>query len=426
MPNLWPPPKDEIEAHVRAGKTATQIGALYGRNRDAVTRLMSKLGIDREALKPVPSPPEPDPAPVDPVLERQELLERTRALRLEASALKEVAGEKSLRATLEKIIRDVVPAYDPPPAYDRRGIVPSQNASEETIILKFSDWHAYELVTLARTRGLNAYTASIMGARVKRVVDSAIKIKQRMERGGGWRLPRLVIGANGDFISGTIHELERHSDAPSVVHAAYGCANVLASAIRDLSAHFPEVEVFCTAGNHGRMPDARRMQQKDPGRNWDTVIYYFAYEMLRNCPNVRFHIPDSYSVGFEVEGWNFLQTHGHDVKSWNSIPWYGLNRLVSNINALEASRGVTIHHYLFGHFHEASSLPHAAGESFINGSLIGGNEFSMNALGKMGKPCQWMLGVHKEHGVTFRFPLSAASVTEESPRYDVEPWRATA
>ena len=156
------------------------------------------------------------------------------------------------------------------------------------------------------------------------------------------------------------------------------------------------------------------------------MIYYFAKEMLRNVPHVRFHIPDSYSVGFEVEGWNFLMTHGHDVKSWNSIPWYGLNRLVSNINALEASRGVTIHHYLFGHFHEASSLPHAAGESFINGSLIGGNEFSMNALGKMGRPCQWMLGVHPVHGVTHRWPLSADRVTAESPRYNVEPWRESA
>ena len=39
----------------------------------------------------------------------------------------------------------------------------------------------------------------------------------RMERGGGWSFPRLVLGVNGDMMSGTIHEVERHSDAPNVI-----------------------------------------------------------------------------------------------------------------------------------------------------------------------------------------------------------------
>jgi len=122
-----------------------------------------------------------------------------------------------------------------------------------------------------------------------------------------------------------------------------------------------------------------------------------------------------------VEGWRFLQTHGHDVKSWNSIPWYGLNRLVTNINALEASRGTPIHHYLFGHFHTEASLPHAAGESFINGSLIGGNEFSINAMGKAGQPTQWLLGVHKTHGVTHRWPIRPLE-SDGVDGYGVQPW----
>ncbi len=61
--------------------------------------------------------------------------------------------------------------------------------------------------------------------------------------------------------------------------------------------------------------------------------------------------------------------------------------------------------YLIGHFHTATSMPSATGEVFVNGSLIGGTEYSVNALGKSDRPTQWLLGVHEEHGVTHRWPV---------------------
>lgn len=365
------------------------------------------------------------PAPtVDPVKAEQERIERRREIHAEAEAIKAVAGERSLRTYLESLVRETAKRYDAPPRYVPPRAKRGSDAVEETLLLEFSDWHAYELVDPERTRGFNAYDADTFGIRVKRVVDAALSIKARMERGGGWRFPRLVVGCNGDLISGTIHEVERHSDAPSVVHATYGCAMVLASAIRDLAAQFSEVEVFCTPGNHGRFPDAKRVQQKDPWRSWDTLIALFAREHLRALKHVTFHIPNAYSVMFSVEGWNFVQTHGHDVKSWNQLPYYGLNRMVSNVNALEASRGNTIHTYLLGHFHTSTSLPHAAGESFINGSLIGGTEMSINALGKSDRPSQWLLGVHKENGISHRWPLRADLGADEG--YEVQAWEKAA
>lgn len=350
----------------------------------------------------------------------EEQLQRTNLARHERDLLMASAGEKSLRATLEHLVTSVAQDFPAPPAY-KAPTVKLSEVVDETLVLMLSDWHLYETVDPERVRHLNAYDSKIAGRRVRTIVSSLIAIKRKMER-GGWRFPRLVVSLNGDLISGSIHEVERHSDAPSVVHAVYGAGLLLAQALRDLVAEFEEVEVFCTSGNHGRLPDARRVQQKDPLRSWDTLIAWMAKEHLRGCgERLRWHTPNSYSVMFEVEGWNFLQTHGHDVKSWNSIPWYGINRLVGNINALESARNVVVHHYLFGHFHTATSLPHAAGESFINGSLIGGTEFGVHGLGKADKPAQWLFGVHKDHGVTHRWPLLAeqAGATEG---YDVRPW----
>lgn len=366
--------------------------------------------------------PEPEPAPpMDPVEQERQRQEHLRTLKQQRDLLQAVAGEHSLRAYLEQLAVKTAPALPAPPKY--RPPSSSASATRESILMQWSDWHAYEVVKAERTRGFNAYDSVTFGARVRSLVETHLSIKRRMERGKGWVFPHCYLALNGDMVSGTIHEAERHSDAPNIVMAVYGCAHVLASAIRDVAGDYETVTCYGTTGNHGRFPDARRMQQKDPLRSWDAMIYILAREMLRNCPNVTLHLPDAYSVAFDVEGFTFLQTHGHDIKSWNSIPHYGINRYVGNINALEASRQKKISYFLFGHFHEESSLRHAAGESFINGSLIGGTEYGINALGRSAPPCQWMLGVHPEHGVTHRWPLRPDDTAEG---YEVMPWASEA
>jgi hypothetical protein len=396
---------------------------------DAVRMQYKKLVRDGRATTPAvgygppiltlpPAPPPPDPIEVE--RERQD---RVRKLREERDLLTAVAGEQALRAKLERVFRDIAPQVDPPPPY--RAPKGREDTVEETLVLHLSDWHSYEIVDAERTRGFGEYNAKIFGQRVRQIVEAHRSIKRRMERGGGWRFPRLVVALNGDLVSGTIHEVERHSDAPNIVLAVFGCAHVLAAALRDLAAEHEAVEVFCTSGNHGRLPDARRMQQKDPTRSWDTAIALYAREMLRGVPRVTFYIPNSYSVAYDVMGWRFLQTHGHDVKSWNQIPHYGINRMVGNLNALEASRGKPINYFLFGHFHNKTSLEHASGEWFINGSLVGGTEFSLAALGKSDKPCQWLLAVHPEHGVSHRWPLSGLA-PGDAAGYPVRPWDAAA
>jgi hypothetical protein len=409
------------------GKTYPECARIIGQEAGiklspaACKQKVREMGVLEE--QPTPPPPIPLPPPPDPAEVERERIERRKQLREERELLTAVAGERSLRSFLGKLVADAADRFDAPPPY--RAPKLTAKRTTETIVMQWSDWHAYEVVSAERTRGFGEYDARIFGQRVRQVIDSHLSIKARMEMGGGWRFPELVIGANGDFVSGTIHEVERHGDAPNVVLAVYGCARVMAQAIRDVSAHYERVRFYGTTGNHGRLPDARRMHQKDPTRNWDYLIYLMAQEMVRDCRNVEFFLPDSYSVAFDVEGWRFLQTHGHDVKSWNNIPHYGINRYVGNINALESARNQAIAYFLFSHFHNKTSLEHAAGEWFINGSLIGGTEFGVNALGKSDKPCQWMLAVHKEHGVTHRWPLSGLT-SRGAAGYDVKPWEKVA
>lgn len=355
----------------------------------------------------------------DPVDVERERLDRTRKLQAERDAIKALAGEKSFRGFLESLVRDVVDRLAPPPPYAPQAPLASLETTE-TLYLALSDWHAYEAVQPQRVMGLNQYDADVFGRRVRRVISTTLDIKARLER-GGWRFPRLVVGVNGDMLSGTIHEVERHSDAPNIVLAAFGCGRVLAEAVRDLSAHFEAVDVVCTSGNHGRLPDARKVQSKDPTRSWNTLVALVAATALEKHQNVRFHIPDSYHALIEIEGWRLYQTHGHGIKSQLGIPFYGLRRHAGNIVTISNLSETPVTYCVYGHFHSASSMPNVIGETFINGSLIGGTEYGIDSYGSVDRPRQLLLGFHAEHGVTHRWPILAGKGLE-GPGYAVRTW----
>jgi hypothetical protein len=259
-----------------------------------------------------------------------------RDMRLEKEVLMAVAGEKSLRYFLENLIREVAPRFNSiatPPL-----IKTGTETSKESILFVFSDWHGFESVSAERTMGFNEFNGPILAERVTRIVNAGLSIKKRAEKGKGWYFPDAHIALNGDFVSGTIHETERHSDSPNVVHSVFAVATLLASALHEIARQFPNVYVYGTPGNHGRFPDQKRVHHKDPTRNWDYLIYLFAMEKLQNIKNIKWKLPNSYFCQYEIEGWSFLQNHGHDIKQWNNLPHYGIDRFSRNTNALFSSR----------------------------------------------------------------------------------------
>lgn len=408
---------EQDDAAILAGKargeTFGQIGAALGRTEASCysrhNRLVKKGAIG-QGVEDVPTihilRSSAVIPPVDPIVAERERQQRVKLLKEERDLLKDVAGEQNFRDFLAALIEKVGHKLPPPPRYIPPKI--PRKSSKETMVMLLSDWHNGEVVSGEAMRGFNAFNKDVFSERVEKVIKAHLIIKSHNEAGGAYHYERCIVGLNGDFVSGTIHELEKHGDHENVVWAVYETGRKLAWALRELSPHYPRIDIFCTSGNHGRLPDARKVQQKEPTRSWDTMVYLIAKTALEDVKNITWTIPNSYSVAWEVYGWRFLQTHGHDVKSWNSIPFYGINRMVSNINALEAGRGSPIHYWLLGHFHTMSSMPHATGEMFVNGSIIGGNEFALNGLGKVDRPQQLLLAVHPEQGISGQWRLYAA------------------
>lgn len=91
--------------------------------------------------------------------------------------------------------------------------------------------------------------------------------------------------------------------------------------------------------------------------------------------------------------------------SWNGLPYYGVERKTRRITALGAVNGVIPNYYLYGHFHTSSSLQHTTGEVIMNGSWMSTDEYALEALGAYSEPFQWLMGVHKNYGITWRLPI---------------------
>lgn len=375
------------------------------RTEKAINRKIELLGLSGKRI--------PDGGPIvdrpDPVAAEAERQERRKVLREERELIQAVAGERSLRAYLDVLIRDVVTPWKEPPKPKPAPL--AADTVSETLHLHFSDWHFGQEVDAERTRGFNVFDSDIARRRVEQVVSSVRSIAARMRRGKGWAFPRLVVAVNGDLVTGTIHELERHSDGRNIVESVYACGRLLADALHCFATDFEQIDVYCTSGNHGRLPDAKRVQQNDPTRSWDTVAAMFAREMLRGCERIRIEIPYSYSVAYDIEGHTFLQQHGHDLRTFgsNPIPYYGMARYMGQMMALEAMRGGRISYFCVGHLHNGASIPGPSSgvKMFVNGSIIGGTEFSVNALGRSDRPMQMLLGVHRDHGVTHQWDILA-------------------
>lgn len=319
----------------------------------------------------------------------------------------EAVKELSFRELLQDVLGNVAQTLDAPPRYRSPRI--STNTVTESLLLCLSDWHADEIVRADAVFGLNEYNRDVMDRRIVRIRDTVLEIKERLES-GGHRFPTLVVSANGDMVSGTIHEVERHTDGPNIMQTSLRCGSKLAELIRDLSGHFEQVHVVCTSGNHGRLGDAKKVQTKEPTRSWDYLIYKYAEAMLAQCENVTFEVPDAWAVMFELEGKLFYQGHGHFVKSWNSVPFYGISRMTSRLGSVLSRHHQPIDYYLFGHFHIYGSIENAGGEYIINPPLIGPQEFGVHSFGDAVPPGQLLLGVHHRHGVTHRWRLAAEDV----------------
>lgn len=328
--------------------------------------------------------------------------------------LRSLERERIAADRIVEVARTAIRALPPvrPPAIPAH---PQKHRTRESAVLLNSCWHIGEVVRREEMGGLNGYDFPTFCSRLQHVVDSVVKFCTRTM--AGYDFDELHFIHTGDAVSGVIHDELIETNDLNIVEQAHLGALVTAQALRELCAAFPRVVFTGVVGNHGRTEKQKRWKGKAQV-NWDYVFYHYLACMLRDQPNITFNIPLSFWAGLQIRGWNFHVSHGDTAKSWNGIPFYGLNREAGKWTEIAAIENKVWHYYVRSHYHTSGTLQRPVGEMILNASLKGGDEYAMG-LSLFSDPVQTLFGVHERHGKTWQLGINAKSASEPTRyRYD--------
>jgi hypothetical protein len=127
---------------------------------------------------------------------------------------------------------------------------------------------------------------------------------------------------------------------------------------------------------------------------------------LQNEKRIKFYIPKAWWIIANVRGWDFLLLHGEDIKAWNGIPYYGVDRADARYTLLLQTINKSYHYMCCAHHHSHAEIDRPVGEKLINGAWPGGSMYSYKSLNTSSVPSQLFFGVHERKGITWRYKLT--------------------
>ncbi len=325
--------------------------------------------------------------------------------RLYRSALRDT----SLQDMMTVALRDTVQALPAHSSLSIRQPDPMMATGHHTAGLLLSDLHVGEVVNFEVTGGMNEYNLDIFRNRMGYLLDLVINLIDL--RRGKLDIPKLTILADGDFISGLIHDELLKTNQVNVMEQTMFAACIVAHIIMQLSHYFEEIHFSGTVGNHGR--NQQKREHKETYVNWDYICYQMIAQFLRDQENVTFDIPKSKWQITKIENVEFLHFHGDGIKMWAGFPWYGVNRAVKNLRESLTLGDRTFDAVALAHFHVPNRYEAPMGPWIVNGCVKGADEFALNALHSTIRPIQTLFFVHHRVGVLGDEPLYLDVAKEE-------------
>lgn len=261
-----------------------------------------------------------------------------------------------------------------------------------THVLHITDWHYGAVTKRDEVDGFGEFNPDIAETRIKFLAQSIIRKTEAQRH--GYNVPNLHIIGTADFISGGIHDELRVTNAFPEPVQAVKCGYALGAMIAMVAPYFERVAVdIVTLDNHGRL--TKKPQAAEGGlNNWCYVVAEIAKRHVAEFANVTMNIHAKPSALVAVGPERYLCFHGHQIKGWSGIPYYGLDRRV----AMEAVKRMGLPSVAFtklisGHLHHALN-----GMTWNLGGSLSGTDAFDHSCGRHAKPHQTGWFVHPKHG----------------------------
>lgn len=385
----------------------------------SIDLLRKRLSQEREyeGKTPVPDPgcPELDPTPEPPVpigieLRREQI--QIAGLKSQITRLeKELIQEQDFRRGMENLYSAKTEKVSWPLAtpHIRKGI-------SLTPILFTSDFQCGEVVRAEEIDGLNEYNLDEFCSRYGKMIFKTVNLAE--ESTGATDFPGIIYLRGGDAISGQIHEELCQTNDLSAIPACKLLFQQEKEGILRLRNKFGKVRVISLPGNHGRTT-LKSHSKKYGALNYETMLSWWLASAFESDCNVSFWTPQSADALFQVEGWNFLMSHGDRMGSRGGAGFVGpaatIARGHQKLYQNWTATGQHVDCILTGHLHTSLKLE----RGYANGSLVGYGEYARDLRALPAPAMQWLLFIHREMMVSHAFELQLSdrpfrSINDES------------
>jgi len=326
----------------------------------------------------------------------QEVLHlRKRVADLETKILSIREGEGELKELFNSLGNAVETAIPFPVQYKPKDLIVD---SPVEAVLQCTDWHYGANQLADEIERFGEFSPDICRERVMdKLVSTYINWVELHRK--AYQCDTLRIVGTGDLISGDIHDELKITNAFPTPVQSVKVAYLFSDMIQCLAPHFKEIVVdFITADNHGRM--TKKPQSKEEGlNNFGYIVAHLAKERLKSHNNVKFNIHPVMQAVIHIQNTSYLTMHGHQIKGWAGIPFYGIERKVGKeaqkrLRALpELREAVRFDKILMGHYHTPSNM-----EDWMIGGSLSGTDAYDHKCGRYSLPTQTGWFVHPKHG----------------------------
>jgi len=266
----------------------------------------------------------------------------------------------------------------------------SGRSRNTTPILSLGDIHTGLHLKLSHTGGLNYYNKEKLVTQLENLKKALviISIKQLAE------YPLLKIHSLGDLLDGiNIYKGQAFQQDMYLTEQYYYLAELMSTFLIELLQLYNIIEMKCVPGNHGRIGKKGESPQED---NFEYLWYRHMEQKMQNYPRIKWDISETWWMLDKTYDKTSLLFHGDGIRSWNSIPYYGIDRADAKYTKLLARQKDIYQILELGHFHSLSVLPTPTGNIVINGSFTGGSMLALKDMVTTSEPAQLFFGIHKD------------------------------
>lgn len=267
------------------------------------------------------------------------------------NAFNKLLRERSRQEELNEILMDAIQSGNLPQLdYQRVEIAPSDN----DLLVSLNDIHYGANIN----NYWNTYNSDVCREMMCRYLDRIISI------GETHGSENCVVWANGDEISGNIHQSIAVTNKENVIEQIKGVSELIAEFLAELSHHFSQVTFVSVAGNHSRIePNKDRALISE---RLDDLVEWYLSARLQNFENITIgggEKIDHTIYLVDVRGKTYCGVHGDFDGS------------ASKVQSLQAMAGKPVYAVLSGHLHHCKIDDVQGTKTIMAGSFLGMDDY---------------------------------------------------